>query len=109
MYLTISVLELMCFGQNGKLKFEDVTQGTHALTYDGGSHCIPPTYQFIQFVFNRFYDNRTYFDLLKMLLHDAVYETIMMQDELSGCGNIIKWYRQFAKTYFEMLLKASIV
>ena len=32
MYLTISVLELMSYGQNGKLKFEDVTQGSHALT-----------------------------------------------------------------------------
>ena len=86
-----------------------MTQGSHALTYEGGSDCIPPTYQLIQFVSNRFYDNHKYFDLLELLLYDAVYETIMMQDQLSGCDNIIKWYRQFAKTYLEMLLRASIV
>ena len=66
LYLTTSVLELMCFGQNGKLKFDDVTQGSHALPQDGGSDCIPPTYKFIQFVSNRFYDNHTYFDLLNV-------------------------------------------
>ena len=65
-YLTISVLELMCFDQKGKFKFDDVTQGSHTLSQDGGSDCIPPTYKFIQFVSNRFYDNHTYFDLLNV-------------------------------------------
>ena len=65
-YLTISVLELMCFGQYGKLKFDDMAKGSHALSQDGGSDCIPPTSKFIQFVSNRFYDDHTYFDLLNV-------------------------------------------
>ena len=52
--------------KNGSLKFDDVTQGSHALSQDGGSDCISPTYKFIQFVSNRFYGNHTYFELLNV-------------------------------------------
>ena len=66
LYLTISVLALTCFGQKWLIKFDDVTQGSHAHSQDGGNNCISLTYKFKQFVSNRFYETHAYFDLLNV-------------------------------------------
>ena len=99
--------------RNGKfIKFDDVTQGSHALSVDGGSDCISATYKFIQFVFNRFYDYHTYFDLLNVSFwcwlwnyNDAGSAVRMWKPSRL---RIVKWYWQFAQAYVEMLLIASI-
>ena len=64
---SISELKLMCFGQKWLIEvLPCYSQGSHALSQDGGSDCISPTYIFIQFVSKRFFDNHTCFELLNV-------------------------------------------